>query len=344
MWYQSLLESNRIPDFLIRAGIRYYNKHHLRRLAQGGVEQSSARKMALLETLKTSPLAAVPDKANQQHYEVPALFYQMVLGPQLKYSCGYWPTGQESLAESEQKMLALTCERARLSNGQSILELGCGWGSLSLYMAEHFPESQITAVSNSHSQRQYIESQMQLRGLNNLKIITADINVFEAPECYDRIVSVEMFEHLRNYPELFRRLSDWLNPGALLFVHIFGHREYAYLFEVEHERDWMARYFFSGGTMPSRDLFLHCSGSLEARNLWVVNGQHYQKTCEAWLAQMDSQAKSIRPILAETYGAQEVTRWWVYWRIFFLACAELFGHAQGQEWQVYHYLFEKIDR
>lgn len=341
MWYQQLLEANQIPDPLLRLGIRYYNSMHLRRLAQGGPEAQKARFQTFLNQLKTFPLAAVPEKANEQHYEVPAAFYQKVLGPHLKYSCGYWPSGDESLAQSEEKMLALTCERAQLGEQQQILELGCGWGSLSLYMAEHFPTSQITSVSNSHSQRAYIEAQAQRRGLTNLRVITADINQFEPDRRFERIVSVEMFEHLRNYPELFHRLERWLLPGGLLFVHIFGHRSFAYLFEVEHERDWMARYFFSGGTMPSKDLFLHVCGSLLARNLWVVNGQHYQKTCEAWLAQMDAQESEIRPILAETYGAEQTTRWWVYWRIFMLACAELFGHKQGQEWQVYHYLFEK---
>lgn len=341
MWYQQLLEANQIPDPLLRLGIRYYNSMHLRRLAQGGPEAQKVRFQAFLKQLETFPLAAVPEKANEQHYEVPAAFYQKVLGPHLKYSCGYWPSGQETLAQSEEKMLALTCERAQLGDQQQILELGCGWGSLSLYMAEHFPTCQITAVSNSHSQRAYIEAQAQNRGLGNLRVITADMNQFEPDQCFERIVSVEMFEHMRNYPELFRRLERWLLPGGLLFVHIFGHRRFAYLFEVEHERDWMARYFFSGGTMPSKDLFLHVCGPLLARNLWEVNGQHYQKTCEAWLAQMDAQETDIRPILAETYGAEQTTRWWVYWRIFMLACAELFGHKQGQEWQVYHYLFEK---
>lgn len=344
MWYQNLLEANQIPDPLLRWGIRYYNSMHLRRLAKGGAEAHKKRFQAFLKQLEKAPLAALPEKANEQHYEVPAAFYQKVLGPHLKYSCGYWPSGKESLAESEAKMLALTCERAQLEQlrpGQEILELGCGWGSLSLYMAEHFPENPITAVSNSHSQRAYIETQAQSRGLTNLRVITADINDFEPEQGFARIVSVEMFEHLRNYPELFRRLERWLLPGALLFVHIFGHRTHAYLFEVEHERDWMARYFFSGGTMPSRDLLLHVCEPLIARNLWVVNGQHYQKTCEAWLAQMDAQEAVIRPILAATYGAEQTTRWWVYWRVFMLACAELFGHRAGQEWQVYHYLFEK---
>lgn len=338
MWYQNLLERNLIPDPLLRLGIRYYNAQHLRRLAR--IDSQMARQQ-LMERLQASPLADVPDKANEQHYEVPAAFFQRVLGPHLKYSCGFWPTGQESLAESESLMLALTCERAQLTAGQEILELGCGWGSLSLYMAEHFPDSQITGVSNSHSQRAFIEARAQERGLSNLRIITADINQFEPKQCFDRVVSVEMFEHLRNYPQMFARLERWMKPGARLFVHIFGHRTHAYLFEVEHARDWMARYFFSGGTMPSQDLLLNCCGSLEPLQVWVINGQHYQRTCEAWLARMDQQADEIKPILAQIYGAHDTTRWWAYWRIFFLACAELFGHHQGEEWQVYHYLFQK---
>ncbi|PIQ25178.1 SAM-dependent methyltransferase [bacterium (Candidatus Blackallbacteria) CG17_big_fil_post_rev_8_21_14_2_50_48_46] len=338
MWYQNLLKQNRIPDSLIRTGIRFYNRQHLRRLNQPGKE--TLRKN-LLQRLESFPVAAVPEKANEQHYEVPAAFFEKVLGPHLKYSCGFWPTGQETLAEAEAKMLALSCERAQLSNGQAILELGCGWGSLSLYMAEQYPQSQITAVSNSHSQRQFIEARAQARGLENLNIITADINDFAPEQKFDRIVSVEMFEHLRNYPEIFKRMNTWLYPNAKVFIHIFGHREHLYLFEVEHPRDWMAKYFFSGGTMPSQDLLLNCCDPLEPIQFWVVNGQHYQKTSEAWLARMDQHKQDLLPLFAETYGKENTTRWWAYWRIFFMACAELFGHSQGQEWQVYHYLFEK---
>lgn len=338
MWYEHLLARNLIPDSLLRLGIRYYNSQHLRRLARTDRQVVRQRLMA---RLRTSPLAEVPEKANEQHYELPPAFFERILGPHLKYSCAFWPTGKESLAEAEAHMLALTCERAQLGPGQEILELGCGWGSLSLYMAEHFPNSQITAVSNSHSQRTFIEAKIKARGFNNLRVITADINQFEADRHFDRIVSVEMFEHLRNYPLMFSRLNRWLKPGARLFVHIFGHRTHAYLFEVEDARDWMAQYFFSGGTMPSQDLLLDCCAPLQPLQMWVINGQHYQRTCEAWLARMDAQADHIKSLLAETYGAENTTRWWAYWRLFFLACAELFGYGQGQEWQVYHYLFEK---
>ena len=336
MWYQNLLEKNLIPDPLIRQAIRYYNRAHLARL-----RRKPSRAVDLLPALRQSPLAAVPEKANQQHYEVPAAFFERMLGPHLKYSCGFWPDGCSSLEASEAAMLALSCERATLARGQEILELGCGWGSLSLYMAQRYPDSRITALSNSHSQRQFIEARARERGLNNLRVITADINHFEPEQGFDRIVSVEMFEHLRNYPEMFARLNRWLNPGGRVFLHIFGHREYAYLFEVEHDRDWMARYFFSGGTMPSRDLFLQCCQPLIFRQLWEVSGQHYQQTCEAWLQRLDQQAEQIMPLLRQTYGAGQELRWWVYWRVFVLACAELFGHARGSQWQIYHYLFEK---
>lgn len=341
MWYDLFLEKNLAPDTLVRQAIRFYNKNHLKQLASGGASEHQARKLKVWETMAQNPkLAEDTDKANEQHYELPAAFFQAVLGPYLKYSCGYWRSGM-SLEASEREMLEMTCLRAQLLDGQSILELGCGWGSLTLYMAQKFPNATITAVSNSHSQKAYIETQAQLRKLKNVRIKTADINEFTPGKRYDRIVSVEMFEHVRNYQALFQRLNTWLKPGAMLFVHIFAHKDHPYLFLDEHPRDWMARYFFTGGTMPSVDTLPHFAKDLTLLHQWWVNGQHYEKTSNAWLKNMDDQYAQLYPLFEDLYGKDSATKWWAYWRVFFMACAELFGHDQGQQWGVVHHLFQK---
>jgi cyclopropane-fatty-acyl-phospholipid synthase len=337
MTAEQLLEKDLVPDFLIRMGIRRLLAARLRE------EAKADRLLMFLEELNRSPIAIDTDAANEQHYEVPAEFYQRVLGPRLKYSSGFWPQGVHTLEASEIAMLDLTAQRAGLQDGQDVLELGCGWGSLSLYMAERFPHSRITAVSNSHSQKQFIDGEAARRGLSNLTILTANMRDFKAPARYNRIVSVEMFEHMRNYQELMRRISTWCRPGARLFVHIFTHSKFAYPFEVRDSSDWMAKHFFTGGQMPSDDLLLHFQDHMTLVDHWRLNGVNYQRTSEAWLKNMDRNREAIRDLFARVYGKNEATRWIVRWRIFFMACAELWGYRRGEEWLVSHYLFAPRD-
>jgi cyclopropane-fatty-acyl-phospholipid synthase len=338
---ESILESGVLPDWLIRAGIRAIVAGRLREQERGGPEAQSARFAELLASLRASSIAVSPDAANAQHYELPPAFFELILGPHLKYSSAWWPDNVSDLGEAEARMLRLTTERARIADGHTILELGCGWGSLTLHLAASFPRSTIVGVSNSAPQRQYILAKAQARGLGNIEIITADINAFDIDRRFDRIVSVEMFEHVRNYPALFQRLSRWLAEDGRLFVHVFAHRRFAYPFEVRGASDWMARYFFTGGMMPSDDLFLRVQDDFAIEEHWRLNGQHYQRTAEAWLVNMDRRRAAVDRVLSEAYGAADVTRWRVRWRVFLMACAEMFGYRGGEEWIVSHYLFRR---
>ena len=333
------VEQGLVPDHAVRFGIRRLLQQRLTELRAGDPEATAALAQQFLAAMRTSPVAVLPEKANEQHYELPAAFFAQVLGPHRKYSSCWWPEGVNTLAQAEAAALQATCERAQLVDGQDVLELGCGWGSLSLWMARRYPKSRITAVSNSRSQRAFIEERARGEGLHNLEVVTCDFNDFATSERFDRVVSVEMFEHLRNWPVAFERVARWLRPGGRFFLHVFAHRDAPYLFEDRDASDWMTRHFFAGGIMPSDDLPLACQDHLRVVDRWRWSGVHYQRTAAAWLANMDAQREQLMPLLVETYGSEHAQLWWNRWRLFFLSVEELFGWNGGRQWWVSHTLF-----
>ena len=334
------VEQGRVPDRVVRLGIQRLLKARLAELRDGDAAATAALTEAFVAAMRESPIAPLPEKANEQHYELPAAFFCAVLGPHRKYSSCFWPDRAATLEDAEAAALQATCERAGLADGQRILELGCGWGSLTLWMAERYRGSRITAISNSHSQREFIEAKAKLRGLGNVEVLTRDMNGFDTPARFDRIVSVEMFEHLRNWPRAFANVARWLLPGGRFFLHVFAHRGAPYPFVERDASDWMSRHFFSGGQMPSDDLALRFQDELRLLSRWRWDGTHYQRTAEAWLANMDRRQGELMPLFTSIYGA-EAGVWWMRWRVFFMSVAELFGHAGGQQWWVSHYLFER---
>lgn len=336
-----LADRGLIPLPLLKFGVRRLCAQRLR----DEQAKSSSRTEEWMRIMEQGPVADVPDKANEQHYEVPPALFEAALGPHLKYSSGFFPRGDEPLEVGERRMLEITCERAQLVDGQRVLELGCGWGSLTLWMAEHYPSSTIVGVSNSAPQRAYIEARAKERGLENLRIITADMNGFDALEAtggerFDRVVSVEMFEHMRDWRTLFGRIRGWIADDGRMFMHIFTHRTLNYPFDVQDDTDWMSEHFFSGGMMPADDLIevMSAEGAIPfaVEDHAIVSGRHYSRTARLWRENLESKKRAVMPILERTYG-DNAPAWFQRWRLFFLACEELFGYRDGSEWAVSHY-------
>lgn len=335
----NLAEQGWLPDPIVRTGVR-------RLVNQRLIEertQPSETKASMIASLADSPIALSTAEANDQHYEVPTEFFQSALGPRLKYSASIFPKDDTTLEEAEQFTLKGYADKLNLESGMRVLDLGCGWGSFSLWLAEHRPDIEVVGVSNSRTQRAFIESRAQSLGLHNLNIRTADINdlALEA-HSFDRAISVEMFEHVRNYQTLLSRISHWLKPNAYLLVHIFCHKTYVYPFQTKGDDNWMGKYFFTDGLMPSVDTLSHFQEHLKIDQQWLYSGNHYRRTARAWLENMDAASNEIMPCFEQTYG-KDAKLWFHRWRMFFMACEEMFGYANGEEWQVAHYRFKNTN-
>ncbi|KAI9098790.1 S-adenosyl-L-methionine-dependent methyltransferase [Phlyctochytrium arcticum] len=338
--YEPAIDAGYVPDFLLRRGVRHLLSRRVKQLA----EQDKAEYISSLKAREA--IGTHTQEANEQHYEVPTEFFALCLGDRMKYSSCLYENGAETLEEAEVAMLDLYMERSGMRDGLNVLDLGCGWGSLSLYLAERYPNAKITGLSNSSTQRTFILSRAAEKSLSNLNIVTADITTFNFPASetpsYDLIFSIEMFEHMKNYSRLLEKVSKWLKPETgRLFVHVFAHKDTPYDFRTEDDNSWMAKYFFTGGTMPSVDLFEHFQEDLTVLQKWVVNGENYGKTSEEWLRRMDINKNRAMPILEKTYGAENAAMWFYRWRVFYVAVAELFNYNKGEEWVVVHYLFKR---
>ena len=331
-----LAERGWIPDFLLRIAVKFISKARIKK------SSSFSEKLDVISSLRDGPIAELTPFANKQHYEVPPAFFEKVLGSKLKYSCSLFGDNQKSLNDAETEMLKTYIERANIRSKQEILDLGCGWGSFSLYAAQKFSNCNFTAVSNSDEQINFIKSKIQELGLTNLLALKQDINQLNLNKKFDRIVSIEMFEHMRNYKNLLQRLSNLMTDDGLLFVHIFCNRQSAYFYEIKNQWDWMTKYFFTGGIMPSKDIFEFFDEDLTVAESWEINGKHYSKTSKSWLKNIDKNSKIVKQILNQHYDEKNI--WFNRWRIFFLACEEFFKINDGKEWFVSHYLLEKKNK
>jgi cyclopropane-fatty-acyl-phospholipid synthase len=350
MWYEGILEKNIVPEQIIRVIIHQMIRKEQREKRKKKLVQQQKELVKFITFLRNQPIAIGTEEANKQHYELPIEFFEPILGKHMKYSCGLWnelknssKPDSKNLTQSEEQMLELNCQRAEIKPGQKVLDLGCGWGSLAVYMAEKWNSVSVTALTNSRLQKKYIEKRVQKEGLSNLKVIKANIQNYtmEKGEKYDRIVSIEMFEHMRNYQKLLEKLATFLKEKGKLFIHIFAKEGVPFIFDGEDESDWMAKYFFAGGTMPNPELLLYFQKDFLLEKHWKINGKHYQKTLNTWLRKMKKNIKKILPVLEKHYGKKEVTKWWSYWKVFFIANAEIFGWNKGEEWHVNHYLLKK---
>jgi len=325
-----------VPGPILLAAVRRSVHGRLRREARGGVEAQDERLEALVEEMSSGPIAEGVEAANDQHYEVPPEFFRLILGPRLKYSSSLWTGDSDTLEQAEERMLELTCRRALIEDGMEVLDLGCGWGSLTLYAAERFPGCRITAVSNSSGQKRSIEAEAGRRGLENVEVITADVNGFDPKRRFDRVVSVEMFEHMRNWKELLGRINAWLEPEGRVFIHVFSHRNFAY----RYEENWASNRFFAAGTMPSHDLMLRFQQHLEVEHRWAISGNHYARTLDAWLDRLGSNRDEARRILGTVKFGRDAAEAVAIWRVFLIAARETWACGNGSEWIVSHYLLK----